>query len=69
LQSTLWMIEGGLRSSAQVVNRFRVIHKLAPEWERGSSDGLIDHFPLRKLTSAVPFLQDISILPNISTVY
>jgi FAT domain len=35
LQSTLWMIEGGLKSSAQVMRRFHVIHRIAPDWERG----------------------------------
>lgn len=35
LQSTLWMIDGGLKSSAQVMRRFQVIHRIAPDWERG----------------------------------
>jgi hypothetical protein len=38
LQSTLWMIEGGLKSSVQVINRFHVIHKLAPGWEKGKNE-------------------------------
>jgi hypothetical protein len=49
LQSTLWMIEGGLRSSAQIVSRFNAIHKIAPGWERGKRVGLTG--PCRRLRS------------------
>lgn len=35
LKSTQWMIEGGLTGGSAVVNRFRVIHVLAPSWEKG----------------------------------
>lgn len=40
LQSTLWMIEGGLKSHAEVSNRFRVIHRLVPDWEKGEIKGV-----------------------------
>jgi hypothetical protein len=35
LKSTQWMIEGGLTGGYEVIGRFRVIHKLAPKWEKG----------------------------------
>lgn len=37
LQSTRWMIDGGLKAGAEVVRRFDIIHKLAPKWEKGKS--------------------------------
>jgi serine/threonine-protein kinase ATR len=45
LQATLWMIEGGLRSSTQIENRFRAIHKIAPGWERGKCVVLTSTLP------------------------
>jgi serine/threonine-protein kinase ATR len=35
LQSTRWMIEGGLKEAAEIVSRFRVIHRIAPSFEKG----------------------------------
>jgi serine/threonine-protein kinase ATR len=35
LKLTQWMAEGGLKGGAEVMGRFRVIHKLAPQWEKG----------------------------------
>lgn len=35
LMSTKWMIEGGMKDCAEVVQRFRTIHKVAPKWEKG----------------------------------
>jgi len=35
LQSTRWMIDGGLKAGTEVVRRFEIIHKLAPKWEKG----------------------------------
>lgn len=35
LQSTRWMIEGGLKGSVEVIARFRIIHRLAPNFEKG----------------------------------
>jgi serine/threonine-protein kinase ATR len=35
LQSTRWMIEGGLKEAAEIVARFRVIHSVAPSFEKG----------------------------------
>lgn len=37
LQSTRWMFEGSLKGSSEISNRFRVIHKLAPRWEKGTT--------------------------------
>jgi serine/threonine-protein kinase ATR len=35
LQSTRWMIDGGLKEGAEIVARFRIIHCLAPIFEKG----------------------------------
>ena len=36
LQSTRWMVDGGLKESAEIVARFRIIHCLAPTFEKGT---------------------------------
>ena len=36
LQSTRWMIDGGLKEGAEIVARFRIIHCLAPNFEKGT---------------------------------
>lgn len=35
LRLTQWMVEGGLKGGSEITRRYRVIHKLAPEWEKG----------------------------------
>jgi len=37
LQSTRWMIEGGLKGGTEIMGRFRIIHRLAPNWEKSKS--------------------------------
>jgi hypothetical protein len=37
LQSTRWMVEGGLKGGTEIMARFRIIHRLAPGWEKGKS--------------------------------
>jgi hypothetical protein len=36
LQSTRWMIDDGLKEGAEIVARFRIIHCLAPSFEKGT---------------------------------
>jgi hypothetical protein len=43
LQSTRWMVEGGLKGGAEITSRFRIIHRLAPEWEKGKVPKLISN--------------------------
>ena len=40
LQSTRWMVEGGLKEAAEIVARFRVIHNVAPSFEKGKDCGI-----------------------------
>lgn len=35
LQSTRWMIEGGLKGGVEVMHQFEIIHTAAPKWEKG----------------------------------
>lgn len=35
LQSTRWMVEGGLKGGAEITSRFRIIHRVAPKFEKG----------------------------------
>jgi hypothetical protein len=35
LQSTRWMIEGGLKAGTEIVKRFRIIRTLKSDWEEG----------------------------------
>lgn len=35
LQSTRWMIEGGLKGGGEIMARFRTIHRVSPKWEKG----------------------------------
>jgi phosphotransferase system HPr-like phosphotransfer protein len=37
LQTTRWMVDGGLKESAEIVARFRIIHCLAPNFEKGTA--------------------------------
>ena len=36
LHSTMWMDEGGLKGSAEILDRFRVVYRVAPDWEQGT---------------------------------
>lgn len=40
LQSTRWMIEGGLKGGAEIIARFRIIHRVAPCFEKGKPNTL-----------------------------
>jgi hypothetical protein len=44
LQSTRWMVEGGLKGGAEIMARFRIIHRLAPNWEKGKSANYIRYY-------------------------
>ena len=46
LQSTRWMVDGGLKDKSDIRSRFRVIHRLAPKWGKGESD-LVTQLGLR----------------------
>lgn len=35
LLSTKWYIDGGLKPCSEIMNRFRVIHRASPNWEKG----------------------------------
>ncbi|KAL3944314.1 MAG: hypothetical protein SGBAC_001607 [Bacillariaceae sp.] len=35
LRLTQWTVEGGLRGGSEITRRYRIIHKLAPKWEKG----------------------------------
>jgi serine/threonine-protein kinase ATR len=35
LQTTRWMIEGSLKDGAQIKDRFTILHRLSPRWEKG----------------------------------
>eukprot|EP00980_Cylindrotheca_fusiformis_P025541 scaffold14008_cov124-Cylindrotheca_fusiformis.AAC.9 len=37
LRVTQWTVEGGLKGGSEITRRYRIIHKLAPEWEKGQS--------------------------------
>jgi serine/threonine-protein kinase ATR len=36
LQSTQWMVEGGIKSGSEVMDRFRMVQRLSPTWEKGN---------------------------------
>lgn len=36
LQSTRWMIEGGLKGGSEIMSRFRILHQVAPRLEKGT---------------------------------
>lgn len=40
LRLTQWTVEGGLKGGSEITRRYRIIHKLAPEWEKGESISL-----------------------------
>lgn len=46
LLSTKWMIEGGVKDYADIVQRFRTILKVAPNWEKG-------HFQFAKYSESL----------------
>lgn len=46
LKSIKWMIEGGLKGGNEILSGFRLIHRLAPKWEKG-------HFRFAKYVEAV----------------
>jgi hypothetical protein len=35
LQSTRWMIDGGLKGGSEIMSRFRILHQVAPRLEKG----------------------------------
>jgi hypothetical protein len=35
LQSTQWMVEGGIKGGSEVMDRFRIVQRLSPTWEKG----------------------------------
>ncbi len=35
LRTTQWTVDGGMKSGSEIIERFRVVHKLSPEWEKG----------------------------------
>jgi hypothetical protein len=35
LQSTRWMVEGGIKGGSEVIERFRIVQRLSPQWEKG----------------------------------
>ena len=35
LQSTRWIVEGGIKGGSEVIERFRIVQKLSPHWEKG----------------------------------
>lgn len=37
LQSTRWMMEGGLKGGGEIMARFKIIHNAAPKWEKGKN--------------------------------
>jgi len=37
LQSTRWMVEGGIKGGSEVIERFRIVQRLSPQWEKGKS--------------------------------
>ena len=41
LQITQWMADGGLKSGAEIIERYRFVHKLASKWEKGWSSPLV----------------------------
>jgi hypothetical protein len=44
LQSTRWMVDGGLKEGAEIVARFRIIHCLAPNFEKGTTSELLSYY-------------------------
>jgi serine/threonine-protein kinase ATR len=36
LKLTQWMAEGGLKGGAEIMGRYRFVHMLSPEWEKGN---------------------------------
>lgn len=36
LRTTQWTVDGGMKSGSEIVERFRAVHKLSPEWEKGT---------------------------------
>ena len=36
LQSTRWMIDSGLKGGSEIASRFRIIHRIAPKFEKGT---------------------------------
>lgn len=35
LRTTQWTVDGGMKSGSEIIERFRAVHKLSPEWEKG----------------------------------
>ena len=61
LKLTQWTIEGGLKGGAEIMHRFRIIHKLSPNWEKGIVACNSISFPTCLLDSLTAiFLQVIS---------
>lgn len=43
LQSTRWMVEGGIKGGSEVIERFRIVQRLSPQWEKGK-DSSSSHY-------------------------
>ena len=35
LQATEWMVESGLQSGSEAIERYEILSTIAPKWERG----------------------------------
>jgi hypothetical protein len=63
LRLTQWMAEGGLKGGSEIMGRFRIIHKLAPNWEKGTCtsgrtriDCRLPSFPLSLVYQVISIL-------------
>jgi len=68
LQSTEWIVEGGLKDGGEIIKRFEIVNKLAPKMEKGKGclNQCLIFFPMMLLT--YPFLyllKDIYNFPSI----
>ena len=52
LQSTQWMVEGGLKGGSEIISRFRLLQKVDPKWEKG--ENLLNALEYCKTTSLYP---------------
>jgi serine/threonine-protein kinase ATR len=46
LRLTQWTVDGGLKGGSEITRRYRIMHKLAPEWEKGKVNLSIHNFAL-----------------------
>ena len=52
LQSTQWMIEGGLKGGTEIITRFRLLQKLAPKSEEGKDKARRNGFAVQVVASS-----------------